>query len=298
MKRHILYPLLDGLVKGLAFMPLWMLHGLSDVASAVLYYAVRYRRGVVTGNLRESFPEMTPRQLRRTARRFYRNLADVAVETVKLAHIGDSQLRRRTTFDGLEAVDQAVRRGQDVACYFSHCGNWEWGTVIALWADHGETPVDYCQVYRPLKNVWADRLMLRLRGRCGTHSLPKATTLRGLLARRRQGRRTVTGFMSDQHPSHGDPGHVTTLLHHPTAMITGTETLARRMGMAVFYMDMRRLGRGRYHISLIPMSPDASQEPPSRITDAYTRLLEATIRRDPSLWLWSHRRWKHPVPNS
>ena len=54
--------------------------------------------------------------------------------------------------------------------------------------------------------------------------------------------------MSDQKPSHGDPTQVLIFLNHPTAMITGTETVARKLNTAVIYWDMHREGRGRYCI--------------------------------------------------
>lgn len=295
MMRRLLYKVLDAHIWALSHLPLWMLHGLSDLIWPTLYYVVRYRRGVVEKNLRESFPEMTPKQLRSTARRFYRHLTDLVVETVKLDHISDGQLRQRMTFSGLEHIDDAIDRGQSVACYFSHCGCWEWAPAVTLATKYPPSEVDYCQVYRPLRNAWADALMLRLRSRCGSHSLPKATTLRGLLTIRKQGRRSVTGFMSDQHPSHGDPGHITTLLNHPTAMITGTETLARKLHLTAVYWDMRQISRGHYHIDIIPLAQDAADTQPGQLTEAYTRLLETTIRRQPSQWLWSHKRWKHPV---
>ena len=56
--------------------------------------------------------------------------------------------------------------------------------------------------------------------------------------------------MSDQKPSHGDQGHITCFLNHPTAFITGTETVARRLDAAVVYWDMRKTSRGRYHIDM------------------------------------------------
>ena len=32
------------------------------------------------------------------------------------------------------------------------------------------------------------------------------------------------------------------------------------------------------------------------ITEAHTKALEQEIRKNPSQWLWSHRRWKREVP--
>jgi KDO2-lipid IV(A) lauroyltransferase len=82
-------------------------------------------------------------------------------------------------------------------------------------------------------------------------------------------------------------------LGRPTAFISGTETLARRLDTAVIYWDMEKPARGRYHITCRPITLSAAEEAQGSITERYARLLEATIRRRPDLWLWSHRRWKN-----
>ncbi|MDE5930625.1 MAG: lysophospholipid acyltransferase family protein [Muribaculaceae bacterium] len=276
-------------------LPLWLLYLHADVAAAVLYHIVRYRRKVVRRNLEGAFPDMPQTELRRIERQFYRNFADYAVETIKLLHVSDRTILSRMQFEGIELIDSLLDRGLDVACYFSHCGNWEWVPSITLHSRHSAATAAFCQVYRPLKDRRFDALMLRLRSRFGSHSLPKSTVLRSLLRLRHDGLRTVTGFMADQKPSHGDDSFVTTFLNRPTAMITGTETLARRMGMAAVYMDMYKTGRGRYRAVIRPMCDSAAETAPGELTAMYTRMLETTIRRNPAIWLWSHNRWKRPV---
>jgi KDO2-lipid IV(A) lauroyltransferase len=200
------------------------------------------------------------------------------------------------TFNGMDHVDRLLGQGRSIAAYFSHTFNWEWVPSITLWSatkQAGES--EFCQVYRPLRDPWFDRYMLKLRGRFNPLSCPKSTVLRDLIKLRRQGIPSITGFMSDQKPSHGDPTRVLMFLNHPTAFITGTETLARKMKMAAVYFDMRKTSRGHYRIDIIPLTDDASTLPEMELTDTYARMLEATIRRDPSLWLWTHKRWKHPV---
>lgn len=105
----------------------------------------------------------------------------------------------------------------------------------------------------------------------------------------------ICGFMSDQKPSHGDVAHVVNLLNHPTAMITGTEQVARKLDSAVMYMDMYKLRRGHYRIVMRLITETPSQLPEMAITERYASLLQQTIRRNPSIWLWSHKRWKIPV---
>ncbi len=279
-----------------ARLPFGVLYGVSSVAAAALYHLVRYRRGVVRDNLKACFPEADARWLKKVEKRFYLNFTDNVVETLKLLHVSDAAMASRMEFSGTEIIDRLLSEGKSIVVYFGHFFNWEWAPSVSLHTT--EKPSDkiiYAQVYRPLRSKVFDGLMLGLRSRFDSESIDKSRTLRRLIELQRSGRVSITGFMSDQHPSHGDPGYITTLLGRPTAMISGTETLARRLGMAVIYWDMEKISRGHYRITTRLMSENAANEPQGALTGQYTRLLEATIRRDPAIWLWSHKRWKHPV---
>ncbi len=288
--------LLNAPLRALALLPLGALYVISDGVALLLRHVVRYRRKVVRKNLAESFPDKSAAELRDIERRFYRNFADYIFETVKLLHISDKEMSRRMVFENIELVDRLLDEGRSIAVYFSHCGNWEWAPSITLHTafppDHGAV---YGQVYRPLRNRWFDAMMLRIRSRFGSHSYPKKTVLRDLIKEKRTGLPAMVGFMSDQKPSHGDTIHVVSFLNHPTAVITGTETLARRLDMAAIYWDMEKVSRGHYKITNRLISDRLADEPQYSITDRYAAMLEKTIMRDPAVWLWSHKRWKHKV---
>lgn len=295
--NRILSGIGNGAVNLLARLPWGAMRALSTATCFVLYRVARYRRRVVRDNLAACFPELTSEQRSEIESDFYRNFCDNIFETVKLAHISDAEMSERMEFHGVEIIEELLASGRSVIAYFSHCFNWEWATSVTLHMDPN-LDVAYGQIYRPLRNRWFDALMLRLRSRFGSTSIPKRTALRAMLEMRGRHQLSVTGFMSDQHPSHGDPTYVTTLLGRRTAMITGTETLGRRLGMAAVYWDMERTARGHYRITVRLLSADMQAEPPMAVTEAYTRMLETTIRRQPAIWLWTHKRWKHPVTTS
>lgn len=293
MAHNITYYILYVLFKALALLPFCVLYALSDVLDFLLYHVVRYRRGVVEDNLAKCFPDKTADERRRIERDFYRHFADCFVETIKLLHISDREIERRITFENVELIDSLTRQGKSIVVYFSHCGNWEWAPSVTL---HTTTDgVEYCQVYRPLRSKAFDRLMLKVRSRFGSLSFAKATVFRDLLRLKKEEVVTVTGFMSDQKPSHGDPTYVMMFLNRPTAFITGTETLATRMGMAAVYWDMEKISRGHYRIVTRLLDDGSHLAPRGELTHNYALMLETTIRRNPSIWLWTHKRWKHKV---
>lgn len=289
-----LWRLATGILAALSRLPMPLLYLISSAMAWLARCVVRYRRGVVRGNLAACFPDFTPAERLKIEREFYRNFADYIVETLKLLTISPERMRRLITFTGLENVNDPLSRGQSVIAYFSHTFNWEWATAFPL-AEGGVDAV-FSQVYRPLRNKAFDRLMLRMRGRFGSVSLPKATVLRSLLRYRAEGCLTVTGFMSDQKPSHGDPTCKLMFLNRPTAMITGTETLATKLRLEPVYFDLVRVSRGHYRLDVKKMTPTREDmEQPFPLTRLYARMLQQSITRRPASWLWTHNRWKYPV---
>lgn len=293
---NLKYAPLQLLLGLMARIPLWMLYGLADIIFVILYYVAGYRKKVAMKHISDSFPEKSDGEHRAICRQFYRNFADYIVETVKLGHISNEEIMKRMKFEGLDEVDRLMRSGRSVVAYFAHTFNWEWAPSITLWSSlKAGVDAEFCQVYRPLRNKWFDAYMLKMRSRFKPQSFPKSSVLRDLLKLRKANMPSITGFMSDQKPSHGDPTRVRMFLNHPTAFITGTETLATKLGMAVVYWDMVKTSRGHYTIRMKLLTEDASKTAPMELTDRYAELLEQTITRDPSNWLWTHKRWKNPV---
>ena len=289
---------LDLLLHAMAFLPMWILYGIADFAFVILCYAWGYRKKIVMRNPRASFPGKTEKELRVIARKFYRRFADQVFETVKLLHISDKAMRRRTTFapDEMKRIDRCLSEKRPIVVFFSHCFNWEWVPSVTLWSTlRPGTDAEFCQIYRPLRNKWFDAIMLRMRSRFHSVSLAKKVAFLDLMRYKRRDIPTITGFMSDQHPSAGDPGCPVMFLNHPTAMITGTETVARRLDAMVIYWDIHRLRRGHYHVKTHFLTDDPGSLPEGELTRTYARMLQQTIERDPANWLWTHNRWKHPV---
>jgi KDO2-lipid IV(A) lauroyltransferase len=63
--------------------------------------------------------------------------------------------------------------------------------------------------------------------------------------------------------------------------------------MPVVFACIEKPRRGYYHATMKLAAEDSSQLPEGELTRRYVRYLEEVIRRNPDMWLWSHRRWKH-----
>ena len=277
-------------------MPWWVLYLHADVLYFFVYHLIGYRKKVVRNNLAECFPEKDEHELKAIEKKFYRHFADYFVETIKLLHISDEDMRRRMVFHNAHIIDEAFDNNQSIVLYAAHYGNWEWVTSVTLWFNSERHKDDVQgQVYQPLENEWFDRFFLKLRQRFNTVCISKKAILREMISREREGRHLGIGFIADQHPWTNDEGHVLDFLNHPTAFITGAEAIGRKLHCRAAYFDVRKLKRGHYECTLVPLSDDIATEPHGSTTTRYARLLEQRIEEEPAYWLWTHKRWKRPV---
>ena len=270
-----------------SLLPLRVLYFFSDVFCP--FVRLFYRRDVVRTNLREAFPELSDVELSRIERRFYSQLCDYVVETVKLFSISREELMRRMSFSGLDAINQGFDDlGKDTFfSYLGHYGNWEWIASLQYWMPNAKC----CQIYHPLYNRTFNRIFLKLRQQYGGECIPMKSTLRQLLRLRSEGRHIVCGFISDQQPKWNAIHHFTPFLNHDTAVYIGTEQLGKRMDAMVFYAHVTRPKRGCYNCEFQLLTYTPRECGDYELTDRFMQLLERDIKADPSLWLWTHKRW-------
>lgn len=252
------------------------------------YDVVRYRRNVVRQNLLSSFPERSTAEIKKMEKGFYRFLCDYFFETVKLAGMSETKMRKHLKVENIEEINEAVIRGQSVSVYLGHYCNWEWVSSLPL---HIDPSAQCAQIYHPLENKTFDRLFYRLRTRFKANNIPMSDILQTLVRWKRENVPSVTGYIADQAP--GFNIHLfLDFLNHETGVYTGPERISKFLGAKAVYAHMSRPKRGYYTLRFIPISENVKKEETFKTSREYFRLLEENINEAPQYWLWSHRRWK------
>ncbi len=274
----------------IASLPFGALYKVSDV----LYYLLRltgYRQKVVLTNLRNSFPEKSPEEIEALSKSYYRYLCDLILETLKTLKMDEKESREHCTFHNQPWLDKLYEEKRSFIIVMGHQGNWEWaGPSFTL-----NTKYQLVVIYRPLSHPYFEKMMVGMRTRFGTRITPVNLTLRDMVASRKE--TTATAFIADQ-SARGDMGHWMTFLHQDTPVFTGPEKLAIKFDYPVVYMNVTRPKRGYYEVTpeLLFAKPKETKE--NEISEAFMKRLEREIISDPSIWLWSHRRWKHTRPEA
>lgn len=287
IKDRVVYFIYRLLLGVLALLPMAVLYGIGAAMRLLLQHVVKYRRKVIRQNLHMCFPEKSESDFRQIEDDFYRQFTDNIVETIKLLHMSDRLVDRLVEIHGAQLVDQAAAEGRSVILYLGHYANWE---LVPSIVRQFHNPLICAQVYKPLHDQAFNRLMLKIRNRFRPMSLPQKKVFRQLITWHRAGQPFICGFIADQRGNSGDNQRRTLFMGQQTDFNPGGEEVGQRINATYLYLDITKPLRHRYVLTFKPIEPvDMAVDHP--YTRRYFEMLEATIRRRPGLWLWSHRRW-------
>jgi KDO2-lipid IV(A) lauroyltransferase len=279
----------------LGLFPLSWIYRLSDLLWLIVFRVFGYRRKVIRSNLAQAFPEWSADQREEVAVRHERYFVDLLLETFVLLRLSPAELEKRVEIRGLDQLRELAREGKNFLFVMGHFGNWEWGGAqMSRLLVHQQFAI-----YHPLSNRGFDRLLYAIRRRHLNRLIPMKVTFQKMRAfnRVRSWGKLLYNvcFIADQ-AARPENACWTRFLGRETAVFWGTERTAREFGFPVFYLSAQRPRRGHYIATIEKLCDEPRATPEGAITVRFTRRLEADVRREPEIWLWTHRRWKHSRP--
>ena len=268
------------------FVPFFLLYLMADI-TALLMKILGYRRKVIEQNLKNSFPEKSEKELTKIKNKFYLNLADILLESIKGYTLSKKQFEKRYTVENPEVDIKYYNEGKNVIYAGGHFGNWEWGTQASPFVLKHKVVI----LYKPLKNKYIDRFIKKKRERFGVKMVSINITARSFV---NQLEPFCVIMLADQNPSNRKKAIWVNFLNRPTPVLQGVEVYAKLKNTPVLFFNTYRVKRGYYKIKLFPLTDRPRELPKGQITKLFMQRLEAEIKKYPYMWLWSHKRWKYP----
>ena len=278
------------MIKLLSRIPWAALYAFAGFLAFLAYHVARHRRHVIVEQLEKVYPDASVAQREAIHKQFLKNYCDVMIEVLKSVSMGEAEMCRRMRVTNVEAARLYLNAGQSIMFVTSHLGNWEWllhGVTLQL-----GYPVD--AAYKPLHDVWAERLMLGVRSRFGARLVPAKELLADFL--RRRGITRALAMNADQAPISTDQRYWTKFLGQDTAFYIGAEQIARATRLPMMYARVRRVRRSFYEVEFQEIWDGREAIEPNQMTERYARACEADVLASPADWLWSYRRWRLKKP--
>ena len=292
-----------GILVLLSKFPLKFHYFMGDVFSWLAMNVIRYRYDVVVTNVSRAFPEKRTWEVRRIVRDFYRHFGELVAETIWFSGSSYDRLRKNRIMilTNPEVVSEYYSRFPSITLLSTHCGNWELtGGLLGCEDSDGERisvpETAITVVYKKMTSEVADRVFALNRVRrlehVGTECEVESRNILRYSIRHKDEKRIYI-YPADQAPYKGAGRHpIGKFMSQDTTAMLGSAGVACKLSHAVIYMKMKRVERGQYEISFIPICENASEFTPEEILRKYYDLLEQEIRETPCNWLWSHNRWK------
>ncbi len=266
--------------------PFWLLYLLSDFLYFVMKYIISYRKSVIEKNLNKCFPEKTEKEKKIIKHKFYKNFADLFVESLKGFSMSKKELIKRFRSVNTELANKYFEQGKDIILLAGHFANWEWGAAATAENFMHQAAV----LYKPISNPLIDRYIREKRARFGVNLQSIYKTSQFFLEKK--DKPVAYCMVADQFPTNKKKHKFANFFGTKTSFLHGPENYAKLLNIPVIYLEMKRIERGYYEMKLIEISEYPKNLEENGLTQLYATLMEKSIKTQPEDWIWSHKRWK------
>jgi Kdo2-lipid IVA lauroyltransferase/acyltransferase len=256
---------------------------IARVIAAFAFQLARRRRHIVEVNLALCFPEWSDDERRQNVREVvYENVLGL-IEIANAYYQDDQNIRETIEVSGLDKLEKAISVGRGVILLGAHYSHLDLGgRMVSLFH-----PV--YAIYRPHNNPLLDAVIRKNRSKFLQGVLAR-DDIRGIARVLKNG--DIFWYPPDQ--DYGAKHSVfAPFFGIPAATITASSRLARMKNSPVLTISYhRRGGEQKYLLEFEDMDPEYPTGDDVRDATILNATLEALIRKAPTQYMWTHRRFK------
>jgi KDO2-lipid IV(A) lauroyltransferase len=195
-------------------------------------------------------------------------------------------------YENFELVDEVRARGKGMILLSGHFGNWELiAFTIGLFSG-----ISVTVIVKPQSNKYIDVILNKYRVLRGNHIVYMANAARAILNSLKNN--DAVGLLVDQ-SADWEKDLFVDFFGMPAATYKAPASLSLKLKAPIIMGFPIRQPDYTYKIKLIELKTDDlddSKESIRILTERHVKVLEDTIRQNPGLWSWQHKRWKHTPP--
>nr|WP_314835178.1 lysophospholipid acyltransferase family protein [uncultured Flavobacterium sp.] len=272
----------------ISILPFRLFYWFSDFVYLILYYIIGYRKKTVRENLALAFPNLSAKERLVIEKKSYHHLCDMFLEMIKTMTISPEEMNKRFVITNLEVVKEYEKKGKSTILLASHYASWEW--LLSL---NEKTLFRGIGVYKKIANKYFDKLIRDIRSKYKAELVETKRAIPLIAENQEKGILSMYGLASDQSPKLNRAFHWDKFMGVEVPVHTGAEMLAKRYDLNVLFVKVKKVKRGFYEATFVPITDNPKSIPDFEITNVFLREVEKQILEAPEYYFWTHKRWKH-----
>jgi len=262
--------------------------GVGRILGLTIYFLDRKHRQIALSNLKTAFgAELSASARKNIARKSFIHFGKFFADFIKFNHLSDQKRDKLIKVEGIENLNQALKKGKGVLLFTGHYGSWEIAPYFL------SRKAKFYVIARALDNDLLEKELLKMRANLGAEVIYKQQAAKRILQSLRA--REIVAILIDQNVLRSQAIFVD-FFGKAAATTPSLAAFLLRTQSPLLPGFCYPAPRNTYKIKILePLSIKLTgqyDQDVLKITQICTKIIEAQIRKNPDYWLWFHQRWK------
>lgn len=259
-----------------------MAYGVAVFLSTLKFYLSPRDRKAVFANLRKILPDAGQKQVHSCAKEVFINFGKYLIEFFRVSYLKKEDFGSYVKIEGIEHIEEALKRGKGAIILSAHVGNWELGGIFMSLLGY-----PMFAVALPHRHKKVNELFNYQRERLGVVVVPSlGVALRRIFDALKKNQ--LVALVGDRDFANG--GKKMSFLGATKVIPRGPAVLAKRTGASIVPGFMIRQPDDSHILRFLP--PISTEGTESSIMEEYARAIEDIVRQYPAQWLMFRKFWE------
>ena len=241
-------------------------------------------KNIIKKNLQIAMNNISNQEINKTSKLMWNNYGRVFAEYMFIKDFRFNKLGSNIQVEGQDILENLKKNNHSAIFISGHFANFE------LMAMHIEkSGLDLCAIYRPLNNIFINKIMERIRKKyiCKNQIKKGIGGVKNLINFTKKN--YSTALMIDQRVSEGT---LSNFFNKKAYTTTIPAQLVKKFNMPVIPVYIERLNGLNFKIKICKPLYFEEKSSIQYITDELNLVLQEMLKLNPYQWIWSHNRWK------
>jgi len=249
------------------------------------------RKKIAYNNIKMAFPMESHEWINTIVKKSYHNLGIIVAEVSAMNSFSDNYIHNLIKYNNPDLLINKYKEGKGLILLSGHFANWE----ILAYSVGLFTKIPILIIVKTQKNSSSDKIINKYRTRSGNSVISMHNAAREIIKAIQTG--GAIAMLADQSAT-SDKDVFVNFFGKPTATYKAPAELALKFNVPIICAFPVRHKDYTYTADILELKHDDLENNEHGIyelTSRYARMLEEAIKKNPELWVWQHRRWKHTI---